>query len=87
MECRDNCGACCIVPSISSALPKLPEGKAGGVHCPHLDENYRCDIFESPKRPKVCGGFTPEPEFCGTCRNEAIEILAKLQGLTKWDHL
>ncbi|MCU4156957.1 YkgJ family cysteine cluster protein [Carboxylicivirga sp. A043] len=87
MECRENCGACCIVPSISSALPKLPEGKPGGVPCPHLTQNLQCEIFDSPERPDVCGGFKPEAEFCGTCRSDAIEILAKLQGLTRWEHL
>ncbi|WP_289055158.1 YkgJ family cysteine cluster protein [Carboxylicivirga marina] len=87
MKCRDNCGACCIVPSISSALPKLPEGKPGGVACPHLTDGYRCDIFDSPQRPQVCGGFTPEPDFCGSCRSEAIAILAQLQGLAEWKHL
>lgn len=87
MKCRDNCGACCIVPSISSALPKLSGGKPGGVPCPHLTEGMQCDIFNSPNRPAVCDGFMPEPEFCGSCRNEAIEILAKLQGLRSWEHL
>jgi hypothetical protein len=87
MECREKCGACCIVPSISSSLPKLPGGKPGGEPCPHLTQNLQCDIFDSPQRPAVCGGFKPEPEFCGTCRNEAIEILAKLEGLSSWEHL
>ncbi len=87
MECRERCGACCIVPSISSKLPKLPSGKPGGVPCPHLTSDYRCDIFDSPERPEVCAGFKPELAFCGTCRSEAVEILAQLQGLTSWKHL
>ncbi|MBS2210795.1 YkgJ family cysteine cluster protein [Carboxylicivirga mesophila] len=87
MECRANCGACCIVPSISSRLPKMPEGKPGGVPCPHLTADYKCDIFNSPERPGVCAGFMPEPTFCGHTRSEAVEILAQLQGLSEWKHL
>ncbi|WP_430812798.1 MULTISPECIES: YkgJ family cysteine cluster protein [unclassified Carboxylicivirga] len=87
MECRENCGACCIVPSISSKLPKAPGGKVGGVPCPHLTSDYRCDIFNSPERPAVCAGFRAEKIVCGNNRSEAIEILADLEGLTTWKHL
>ena len=27
------CGACCIAPSISSAIPGMPDGKPAGVRC------------------------------------------------------
>ncbi|MBF7801077.1 YkgJ family cysteine cluster protein, partial [Klebsiella pneumoniae] len=27
MECRTDCGACCIAPSISSPIPGMPQGK------------------------------------------------------------
>ncbi len=87
MECREKCGACCIVPSISSPLPKMPNGKKGGVPCAHLTDDYKCDIFNSPLRPAVCGGFTPEKAFCGNTRAEAISILAQLEGLTTWNNL
>jgi hypothetical protein len=65
----------------------MKEGKPGGVSCPHLTSDYKCDIFYSPERPGVCAGFTPEHPFCGNNRDEAIEILAQLQGLSTWKHL
>ena len=30
MECRTDCGACCIAPSISSPIPGMPQGKPAG---------------------------------------------------------
>ncbi|HAI50813.1 MAG TPA: zinc/iron-chelating domain-containing protein, partial [Enterobacteriaceae bacterium] len=27
MECRPDCGACCIAPSISTPIPGMPHGK------------------------------------------------------------
>lgn len=81
-QCRERCGACCIAPSISSAIPGMPEGKPAGVPCIHLDEEFRCKIFNSPERPAVCASLQPEPEMCGSCRNDAIEILAELEKST-----
>ncbi|MBP8960219.1 MAG: YkgJ family cysteine cluster protein [Bacteroidales bacterium] len=80
MECRPGCGACCIALSISSAVPGMPDGKAAGVRCIHLLEDYRCALYESPLRPKVCTDFKPEPEFCGDSREEAMRILSSLEG-------
>lgn len=79
MECRAGCGACCIAPSISSASPKHPNGKPKGLRCLHLTNSNMCDIFDSPLRPAVCGGFKAELEFCGTCYDEAIRILSELE--------
>ena len=87
MECREGCGACCIVPSISSHLPKMPNGKPGGVPCPHLTPDLRCDIFNSPERPEVCSGFKAELIICGHERSEAVATLAQLEGLVAWEHL
>ncbi len=87
MECRLGCAACCIVPSISSSSPKHPNGKRAGEKCKHLTDDLLCDIFDSPDRPAVCGGFTPEKLFCGDCREYAVETLAKLEGLSEWQHL
>ncbi len=81
MECRDNCGICCILISISSKVPGMPDGKPAGVRCIHLNENYKCNLFGKPERPKVCIDFQPDELFCGTNRNEAIEIFAKLENL------
>lgn len=80
MECRDRCGACCIAPSISSPIPGMPSGKPAGVRCIHLSEDYRCLIYGSPERPKVCDDFKADPEVCGTSREEAIIMLSALEG-------
>ena len=82
MECRPGCGACCIAPSISSPLPLMPAGKPAGVRCAHLDSTNRCDLFGSPLRPAVCGGFQAEPAFCGSSAAEAMTILLRLEGET-----
>jgi len=78
MECRSGCGACCIALSISSELPGMPDGKPAGVRCIHLLDDYRCGIFNNPARPKVCSAFKPEPEFCGSNREDALKILFSL---------
>ena len=80
--CRSQCGACCIAPSISSPIPGMPHGKAAGVSCIHLDENFRCRIFNSPERPAVCASLQPSLEMCGSCREEAIAYLENLEKLT-----
>ncbi|WP_295460393.1 YkgJ family cysteine cluster protein [uncultured Pseudomonas sp.] len=82
MECRPGCGACCIAPSISSPLPRMPQGKPSGVRCAHLDATNRCDLFGSPLRPAVCGGFQAELAFCGNSSAEAMAILLRLEGET-----
>ena len=81
MKCRDNCGACCIMPSISSPIPGMPNGKPAGVQCIHLLEDFRCGIYDSPDRPKVCDGFKAEELVCGNSREEALRILGELEGL------
>ena len=81
MKCRKNCGACCIISSISSPLPGMPEGKPAGVRCIHLTDDLKCNIYGSPDRPKVCTNFKPELLICGNSREEAIERLAKLEDL------
>jgi hypothetical protein len=69
------------MPSISSAIPGMPNGKPGGVQCIHLTVDLKCGIFLSPDRPRVCGGFQADPLVCGTCREEALDILGKLEGV------
>jgi len=73
-----NCGACCIAVSISSSIPGMPEGKPAGVRCIHLLDDYRCAIYNSPEKPRVCSDFKAEPEFCGNDREEALQILINL---------
>lgn len=81
MPCRAGCGACCIVPSISSPIPGMPNGKPAGVKCIHLSEKYQCKIFDSPLRPKVCDGFKADTLTCGSNRTEAIRNLAWMEGI------
>jgi Fe-S-cluster containining protein len=78
MECRSECGACCIALSISSPIPGMPDGKPPGVKCIHLLEDFRCGIYNNPFRPKACSGFQAEPAFCGSDREEALRILYSL---------
>jgi len=79
MECRKQCGACCIAPSISSLIPGMPGGKPAGVPCMHLSEEYHCLIYNHPDRPKVCGEFQADPAVCGTTREEAMILLGDLE--------
>jgi uncharacterized protein len=80
-SCRSNCGACCIVPSISSPIPGMPGGKPAGVRCIHLNNDHTCAIFLLETRPRVCDGFKAEALICGNSRQEAISILALLEGI------
>lgn len=82
MKCRERCGACCIVPSISSPIPGMPGGKPAGVRCIHLTEELICSIYESTERPKVCDGFQPDKLVCGDNQEEAIKIFSELEGLS-----
>ena len=80
MECRKNCGACCIAPSISSLIPGMPDGKPAGVRCIHLREDLSCGIYE--QRPLVCKKFQAEEPVCGKTREEALDILSRLESGT-----
>ncbi len=82
MDCRSHCGACCIAPSIREPYFGMPQGKAAGERCAHLDEALRCGLFGDPRRPAACSAFQPEPEFCGTDRADALQILALLERST-----
>ena len=81
MNCRSNCGACCIVPSISSYIPGMPDGKPAGVKCIHLTEDNRCRIFHGRERPEVCKRFKAEEIICGKNRMDAFKNLAMLEGI------
>lgn len=83
MTCRPGCAACCIAPSISSAIPGLPQGKAAGQPCPQLDEALRCRIFGHPERPACCSGLQPSLEMCGQSQHEALVWLRQLELLTQ----
>jgi Fe-S-cluster containining protein len=82
MECRTNCGACCIAPSISSPIPGMPAGKPAGVRCVQLQADLRCAIFGRPERPAVCASLRPTPDMCGASREQALAGLTQLERLT-----
>lgn len=83
MDCRPQCGACCIAPSISSPIPGMPQGKPAGVPCVQLDANLRCQLFGLPERPACCAGLQPAPDMCGADRNAALIWLAQLEQATR----
>lgn len=79
MECRQNCGACCIAVSISSAIPDMLNGKPAGIPCVQLDDNMCCKVFGLPERPKICINLKPCEEMCGENRHQALSYLARLE--------
>ena len=81
--CRAGCGACCIAPSISSAIPGMPNGKPAGVRCAQLTEDNRCQIFGKPERPAVCVALRPMAEMCRTSAKEAYRWLIELEIATQ----
>ncbi|MBL9219163.1 MAG: YkgJ family cysteine cluster protein [Opitutaceae bacterium] len=83
MECRPNCGACCIAPSISSPIPGMPHGKPAGIPCVQLLPDMRCAIFGRPERPAVCASLRPTNEMCRTTREGALEYLTALELQTR----
>lgn len=79
MDCRLGCGACCIAPSITSAIPGMPNGKKPGQRCIQLGIDNLCKIFGMPERPKVCADFGAESWVCGETDEEALIILTDLE--------
>lgn len=79
MECRPQCGACCIAPSITSPIPGMPNGKPAGVRCVQLTDDLQCGIFDAPERPHVCTSLRPHREMCGASAGEAMMILTQLE--------
>jgi len=85
MDCRPGCGACCTAPSITSAIPGMPQGKPAGARCVQLGDDARCRIFGQPGRPAVCGQLRPSVEMCGAQDDggrHATLYLARLEHLT-----
>lgn len=83
MKCRVGCGACCIAPSITSAIPGMPYGKPAGVRCAQLSADNLCLLFGKPERPAVCDGLRPEPEMCGGSHADALFHLTQLEWRTR----
>ena len=82
MECRAGCGACCIAPSISSPIPGMLEGKPAGGRCVQLNDEYRCQLFGSDERPKVCRDFEASKDVCGSTRDVAMVLIESLEKAT-----
>ncbi len=83
MECRIGCAACCIVISISSPIPGMPQGKPAGVRCVQLTDENKCGIFGQPERPDVCSKLRASEDMCGQTDEEAYALLAYLESATK----
>jgi uncharacterized protein len=79
MKCRPGCAACCIVISISSPIPGMPDGKPAGVRCVNLGDDNLCRIHGTELYPDVCREFTPAKEMCGESAKHAFEYLKKLE--------
>ena len=83
MDCRAGCAACCIVPSISSPIPGMPQGKAAYERCVQLSADNLCLLFGSPQRPAVCSSLRASAEMCGATNDEAFERLTKIEVETR----
>lgn len=83
MDCRPQCGACCIAPSISSPIPGMPHGKPAGVRCVQLTADNACAIFGQPERPAVCVHLRPTQEMCRSSAEEALAYLTALEETTR----
>jgi len=82
MVCRSDCGACCIAPSITTPMPGMPQGKAAGQKCLHLDDKFLCRLWGTTERPAFCDQFKAELAYCGSHRDEAMAILTALEHQT-----
>jgi len=82
MDCRPDCGACCTAPSITSAIPGMPQGKPAGVPCVQLDAHHACRLFGHPERPAVCSSLQPTVDMCGDTREHALTWLTSLETST-----
>jgi hypothetical protein len=80
MECRPNCGACCIAASINKPYFGMPNGKPAGEFCIHLDaKQWSCGIWGTEHYPSACKNFAPEASVCGTNRAEALSLITILE--------
>lgn len=79
IECRVGCAACCIALSISSPIPGMPHGKPAGIPCVQLTPDGACALFGKPERPAVCVALRPMRSMCGSSREEALAILARME--------
>ncbi len=81
MNCR-KCGACCIAPSITSAIPHMPRGKPAGTRCANLNDQNECVLYGRRERPAFCLGWQPMADVCGQAFEEAMSRIAALERAT-----
>ena len=81
MDCR-KCGACCIAPSITTAIPNMPHGKPAGARCANLNGRNECTLYGQATRPNFCMGWQPVSEICGQGFKEAMIRIAILEQAT-----
>jgi uncharacterized protein len=81
MNCK-KCGACCIAPSIITAIPNMPNGKPAGMRCANLTDGNECTLFGRPERPSFCLAWPPTVELCGASLGEALRNIATLEAET-----
>ena len=82
MECRTDCGACCIAPSISSPIPVMPQGKPATTRCVQVADDKKCKIFDSPLRPTVWASLQPSAGMCFSDRDAAMTFLINREAAT-----
>ena len=81
INCR-KCGACCIAPSITTAIPNMPHGKPAGAWCANLNARNECTLYGKAERPAFCLGWQPMPEVCGRTFKEALTCITALERAT-----
>jgi len=81
MICR-KCDACCIAPSITAAIPYVPDGKPAGARCVNLDDRNECVLYGRRERPAFCLGWQPTAGLCGQAFKEAMFHIASLERAT-----
>lgn len=86
MDCRPDCGACCIAPSIARPFYGMPAGKAAGQRCVHLAPDMNCRLFGDARRPALCDAFKAELAVCGDSRAQALERLTEMEQLSLPDN-
>ncbi len=82
MECRLGCGAFFMAPSITSAIPGMPNAKRARVRGLYGNEQNLCKLFGQPGRPKVCHQFKACPIICGKTNQEALDNITELEAIT-----
>jgi hypothetical protein len=48
-----------------------------------LTPDLRCALFGQPERPAFCASLRPQESMCGANRDEALDLLRKLELATR----